>query len=307
MRLLQRLPKRPAKARPLALAIGVFDGMHRGHQAVLKAAVALAQRKGWQAAALSFDGPPEAVLGQVVPPRLGHPDDDAAQMGALGLSLLLRIPFTRALGRLKAEDFARRILLARLRCKAVVVGQGFRFGHRAQGDAALLRRLGVEVHEVPPLRLGGHLASSTRLRHAVQAGRLAEAARLLGRPWRLRGVVVKGKGLGVQLGFPTANLASPQTVLPPLGVWAGRCRVPGQPWKAFAANLGTRPTVEDAGHVGVELHLLRFKGRLVGKTLEAEFKRRLRAEKKFSGLPALMAQIKKDSARAWALMQNQLA
>jgi riboflavin kinase/FMN adenylyltransferase len=291
----------------LALAIGVFDGMHRGHQAVLKAAVALARRKGWSAAALSFDPPPEAVLGQPVPLRLGHPDDDAAQMECLGLDLLLRIPFTRALGRLKAEAFADRVLRGRLRCKTVVVGQGFRFGQGAKGDAALLRRLGLQVLEVPPLRLGGHLASSTRLRHAVQAGRLSEAARLLGRPWRLRGIVVKGRGLGAKLGFATANLASPQTVLPPLGVWAGRCRVPGQPWKAFAANLGTRPTVEDAGHVGVELHLLRFEGRLAGKTLEAEFVRRLRAEKKFSGLPALMAQVKKDSARAWALMKGKLA
>lgn len=306
MRTLQQIPRRPAGAPPLALAIGVFDGMHVGHQAVLHAAARLARRRAWLSAALSFDGPPEAALGQPVPPRLGHPDDDASQMQGLGLGLLLRVPFTRALGALRAEQFIARVLKARLRCAAVVVGQGFRFGRGAQGDVALLRRSGLEVLALPPLKRGGHLVSSTRLRQAVQAGRLAEAARLLGRPWRLRGVVVKGRGLGSQLGFPTANLASPQRVLPPLGVWAGRCRVPGGPWRAFAANLGTRPTVEDAGRVGVELHLLRFKGRLVGRTLEAEFTRRLRGERKFSGLPELTAQIEKDSARAWALMQGRL-
>lgn len=311
MRLLKRLAQRPARARPLVLAIGVFDGMHRGHQAVLKAAVALARRRAWVPAALSFSLPPEAALGQPVPPRLGHPQADAEAMAGLGLELLFRVPFTPALGRLAAADFARRLLRGRLRCGAVVVGRGFRFGRGARGDAGLLRALGLEVLEVAPLRSAGHLISSTRLRHAVQAGRLAEARRLLGRPWRLRGLVAGGRGLGKKLGFPTANLASPQAVLPPLGVWAGRARVlgpqgPGR-WMAFAANIGRRPSVERAGALGVELHLLGFRGRLRGRTLEAEFHRRLRAERRFAGLDALAAQIRKDSARARALMQGRLA
>lgn len=302
MKLLRSLPRRKATARPLALAIGVFDGMHRGHQAVLEAAVALARARGWRSAALSFEGPPEAVLGQPVPPRLGHPDDDAAQMAALGLDELYRVPFTRALGRQRAPRFAQAVLQRGLRCAAVVVGKGFKFGAGAQGDAALLRSLGLAVEEVEPLKRAGHLLSSTRLRHCVQQGRLKAAAALLGRPWRLRGTVIRGRGLGAKLGFPTANLASPQAVLPPLGVWAGRCRVLGAkgpgPWRAFAANLGRRPTVEADGAVSVELHLLRFKGRLLGRTLEAEFVRRLRAEKKFKSLDALAAQIGRDKARA---------
>jgi riboflavin kinase/FMN adenylyltransferase len=193
----------------------------------------------------------------------------------------------------------------------VVVGKGFRFGAGATGDAALLRSLGLVVREIEPLKRAGHLLSSTRLRHCVQAGRLTAAAALLGRPWRLRGRVVRGRGLGSRLGFPTANLESPQAVLPPLGVWAGRCRVLGPqgpgPWKPFAANLGRRPTFERGGAVSVELHLLRFKGRLLGKTLEAEFVRRLRSEKKFKSLDALAAQIGRDKARAARILKTRFA
>lgn len=311
MKLSAKLSQRGVRAQPLALAIGVFDGMHLGHQAVLKAGVALARQEGWRSAALSFEGPPEAALGQPVPLRLGHPQDDADQMRATGLDALYRIPFTRRLGRLSAEAFIRRVLLQRLRCKAVVVGQGFRFGAGAQGDAALLRRCGIQVLELAPLKRGGHLLSSTRLRHAVQAGRLAEAATLLGRPWRLRGTVIKGRGLGSSIGFPTANVASPQQVLPPLGVWAGRCRVLGSqgpgPWKAFAGNLGHRPTFEGHGALSVELHLLGFRGRLNGRSLQAEFLKHLRPERKFASVPALVAQIGRDAARAQKHMQGRLA
>lgn len=311
MQRLNRLPQRPAGAKPLALAIGVFDGMHVGHQAVLHAAARLARREGWLSAALSFNGPPEAVLGQPVPPRLGHPDDDAAQMQGLGLGLLLHVPFTKALGRLRAQEFIDRVLKRRLRCAAVVVGHGFRFGRGAEGDVALLRRSGLTVLEVAPLKRGGHLVSSTRLRHAVQSGHLREAAKLLGRPWRLRATVVKGRGLGSQIGVPTANLEGPQAVLPPHGVWAGKVRSlsakgPG-PWKAFAGNIGVRPTVEEQGKVSVELHLLGFKGGLRGKTLEAEFHRQLRREKKFPSLKALVAQIQRDLVKAKKTMQGKLA
>lgn len=285
--------------------------MHVGHQAVLHAAVHVAKRRGWLAAALSFDGPPEAALGQAVPPRLGHPDDDAEQMQALGLGLLIKVPFTKALGHMQAGAFVAQVLKRRLRCAAVVVGHGFRFGAGAKGDVALLQRHGLKVVEVAPLKRGGHLVSSTRLRHAVQEGRLHEAGRLLGRPWRLRAEVVKGRGLGSQIGFPTANLAGPQQVLPPHGVWAGRCRkltkTGAGRWRAFAANIGLRPTVEAQGEVSVELHLCGFKGTLRGAVLEAEFVRQLRRERKFPSLPALVAQIKKDVARATSLMQGKLA
>jgi riboflavin kinase/FMN adenylyltransferase len=314
MRLIRTLEPRKASARPLALAIGVFDGVHRGHQAVLKAAVALAAGRGWISAALSFESMPEASLGLPVPKWLGHPDADAEAARDLGLGLLYRVPFTPGLGRLSPRGFAEAVLRRRLRCGAVVVGSGFRFGDKAKGDVTELRRLGqslgFEVLEVKAVVLAGQPVSSTRLRAAVEAGRMAEAARLLGRPWRLRGKVVRGLGLGAKLGFATANLDSPQQALPPRGVWAGRVRVLGAkgpgPWQGFAANLGVRPTLGKGLAPSIELHLLGFKGNLRGRGLEAEFLKRLRPEKKFKGLAQLQAQIKKDLARAAAAVKGKL-
>jgi riboflavin kinase/FMN adenylyltransferase len=312
MRLIRTLQQRAAAARPLALAIGVFDGVHRGHQAVLNSVVGLARRRGWLSAALSFESMPEASLGLPVPKRLGHPQADAAAIGALGMDLLYSVPFTRSLAVLSPRAFAEGILMRRLRCAAVVVGSGFRFGDKAKGDVAQLRRLGsalgFEVLEVNAVAVAGEAVSSTRLRAAVESGRMAEAARLLGRPWRLQGKVVRGRGLGAKLGFATANLDSPQQALPPRGVWAGRARVLSAKgagrWWGFAANLGVRPTLGTGLAPSTELHLLGFKGNLRGRTLEAEFFRRLRPEKRFKGLPQLQAQIKKDLVRAAAAVRG---
>lgn len=315
MRVLTSLKRRGGK--PLALAIGVFDGVHRGHQAVLKSAVALARKKGWLAAALTFDPAPEAALGLALPPRLGHPDELSAVMADLGLNEIHRVPFTRALGRLSPERFAAQILSSTLHCGAVVVGQGFRFGAGAAGTVQDLRRLGArfgfEVKEVAPSHSRGRAVSSTLLRRAVQAGRFGEVKSLLGRPWHLRGVVVRGRRLGRTLGFPTANLESPQQARPPRGVWIGRCRVlpasgskagkAAPRWWGFAGNLGVRPTLGSHLQPSVELHLLGFKGRLEGRTLEAEFLGRLRPERKFKSLQALQAQIRADVAAARRLLK----
>jgi riboflavin kinase/FMN adenylyltransferase len=312
MRQLRSLPARGAHARPLSLAIGVFDGVHLGHQAVLKAAVRLARRKGWTAAALTFDPPPEAALGLAVPPRLEHPGEQAEIMARLGLDDLYRVAFTRALAAMPAGRFASELLAGRLRCGAVAVGRGFRFGAGAQGGVDELRaageRLGFAVLESAPQLHGGKPVSSTRLRLAVQAGRLDVAAALLGRPWRYRGAVVRGRRLGRTLGFPTANLEGPQQVLPPRGVWAGRCRIlgkgaPGR-WWGFAGNLGVRPTLGSGLEPSVELHLLGFTGALEGRLLEAEFIQRLRGEKKFASLAALAAQIGKDVGAARAALKR---
>jgi riboflavin kinase/FMN adenylyltransferase len=316
MRHVPLIPMRGERSRPLALAIGVFDGIHLGHQAVLKEAVRLARRRGWTAAALTFDPPPEAALGLAVPPRLGHPGEQSAVMAGLGLQELYRVPFTAALGRMSPADFASKILAGRLRCGVVVVGRGFRFGAGAAGTVESLRALGAglgfEVEEVAPHLKAGSPVSSTRLRMAVQAGRMDEAAKLLGRPWRYRGTVVRGRRLGRTLGFPTANLEGPQRILPPRGVWAGRCRLltpqgPGR-WWGFAGNLGLRPTVKplpgQEALPTVELHLLGFKGRLEGRTLEVEFLKRLRPEKKFPSLAALSAQIAKDVLKARAFLKK---
>jgi riboflavin kinase/FMN adenylyltransferase len=311
MRLIQTLPEAATLRRPQVLALGVFDGLHLGHQAVLAEALKQAERLGLAAAALSFDPAPEAALGQPVPPRLQHPAEQAEQLKALGFDRLYRVPFTAALGRLKPEAFAAQVLAARLACAQVVVGHGFRFGAGARGTVdglkALGQRLGFGVSEVAPAKLGGHIASSTRLRHAVQAGDLKLAQRLLGRPWRLRGKVVSGRKLGRKLGFPTANLQSPQLALPPKGVWAGRVRLAsGGPWMGFVGNLGVRPTLGKGLAPSIELHLLDFSGRLNGRALEAEFLKQLRPERRFDGLGALKAQIAKDRAKAAAFLKGRL-
>jgi riboflavin kinase/FMN adenylyltransferase len=312
MRVLTSLKRRGRAGKPLVLAIGVFDGVHRGHQAVLKAAVELARTWGCLAGALTFDPPPEGALGLPMPPRLGHPDELSEVMAGLGLDEVHRVPFTRALGRLSPERFAAGVLAAKLRCKAVVVGRGFRFGADAAGGVSELRRLGARlgfaVVDVAPCMRRGKAVSSTLLRRAVQSGRMGEAKALLGRPWRLRGTVVRGRRLGRTLGFPTANLDSPQRALPPRGVWAGRCRLvtasgPSR-WWGFAGNLGVRPTLGSRLEPTVELHLLGFKGRLEGRVLEAEFLRRLRGERKFPTLRALQARISADVAAAQALLKS---
>jgi riboflavin kinase/FMN adenylyltransferase len=314
MRLITTLPEAGALRRPQVLALGVFDGLHLGHRAVLAEALRQARRLGLPAAALSFDPVPEAALGQPVPLRLQHPAEQAEQLKALGLDRLYRVPFTAALGRLRPDAFAATVLAGRLACAQVVVGHGFRFGAGASGTVEALKALGqglgFGVSEVAPARLGGHLASSTRLRHAVQGGDMGLAQRLLGRPWRLRGRVVSGRKLGRKLGFPTANLQSPQQALPPKGVWAGRVRVlsvngPGA-WKGFVGNLGQRPTLGQGLAPSIELHLLGFKGRLNGRTLEAEFLKHLRPERRFAGLDALKAQIGRDRERAAAWLKGRL-
>jgi len=316
MRCFAAVPLRRSPVRPLALALGVFDGVHLGHQAVLRAAIGLARRRSWISAALTFDPPPEAALGFPVPLRLGHPDDQIERMAALGLGELYRVPFTAALGRLSPRRFASQVLAKSLACGAVVVGRGFRFGAGALGTVETLRTLGLEfgftVVEVPPLSVAGSPVSSTRLRRAVTAGRLGVAARQLGRTWTYRGSVVRGRRLGRTLGFPTANVEGPQQVLPPRGVWVGRCRILSERgrsrWWGFAGNLGLRPSIKALPGIKavatIELHLLGFEGRLEGRVLEVEFFKRLRPEKKFASLAALSAQIGRDVHGALAYLEE---
>ncbi len=298
MKVFHALPSTPPK-RPVSLALGVFDGVHLGHRAVLKAA----HRKGYLVAALTFTDAPERLLFPAkAPARLVHPDERIEQLASERLDAVWVLPFTRALARMEPAAFAR-LLQRRLNAQAVAVGHDFRFGRGAKGDANTLRAAGLQVSEVAELKIGRRTVSSTLLREDVAAGRLKEAAKLLGRPWHLRGVVVKGQGLGRKLNFPTANLQTLQEALPPLGVWAGRLRTVAKDgqrgaWKKFAANLGYRPTVDSQRRLALEFHLIGFKGSPVGKTLEAEFQKRLRAEKRFKSLEALKSQISRDVSRA---------
>jgi riboflavin kinase/FMN adenylyltransferase len=276
----------------LKLAIGVFDGLHLGHQAVLKRLKAL----GGSSGVLTFDGLPERVLApDYAPPEICSLEQKLALLKELGLKRVFVQRFDRRFASQSAEKFSG--LLKRLGACEIVVGSDFVFGARAAGDAELLRSLGFKVHVVNPVFFEGRPVSSTRIRHAIVNGRMDLARRMLGRPFGLTGRVKRGARLGRRLGYPTANVALEQDLRPKMGVWGGKARVlPKGKWRPMLANLGVRPSVDGKKFV-CEVHLLDFEGDLYGKRLEVEPVLYLRPERRFASLEALKKQIRLDESR----------
>ena len=293
-----------------AVTVGNFDGVHRGHQALVAAAVAQARSLGGTSVALTFDPHPSRVLSPDRAPRaLMTVEQKAEILGGLGLDRLVVLPFTLELSRQSPEDFARLVLQGALGAKAVVVGVGFRFGHRRSGDVRLLaelgERLGFRVQAIEPLLHEGAPISSSRIREALARADVEAARALLGRPFFVDGRVVAGQGRGRTIGVPTANLELLNETLPGGGVYACRCsgREPASgPWNAVV-NVGRRPTF-GGGETTVEAHLLDFEGDLYGRMLRLQFLERLREERRFPGAEALVAQIREDIVRARALLEK---
>jgi riboflavin kinase/FMN adenylyltransferase len=286
-----------------AVTIGVFDGVHRAHERLIRAAVRQARTLRAKSIAVTFDPDPHAVLDPAHPPALLMPlDARVRRMAALGLDCIWVIPFTKTFARLSAGDFLRRVLLRRVRPAALIVGEDFAFGRGRGGGLDLLRATGrargVRIIAVKQVRYRGEPVSSSRIRRALAAGHLAEAAALLGRRPSLYGVVVRGAGRGRRLGFPTANLRLTSSALPPQGVYAVRLRDParGRRWHGVM-NLGVRPTF-GAGPLTCEVHVPGFSGTLLGRRLDAELLARLRGERCFSSIAALQRQVQRDLARA---------
>ena len=293
---------------PSAVAVGNFDGVHRGHQALVSTAVTRAREAGDLPVVLTFDPHPARVLRPAHAPAalttLAQKEELLAGLGVDGLAIL---PFDAELARLSPEAFARAVLVDTLRARDVVVGESFRFGHRREGDArtlvALGARLGFAVHAVPAVREGGTPVSSSRVRLELGHGRVGAAAALLGRPYFVDAGVVRGDGRGRAIGVPTANLAPDNEILPAPGVYAGYCRVPaGESWPAVV-NLGRRPTF-GGGDLALEAHLLGFAGDLSGARVRLSFHERLRDEERFPSPEALVARIGEDVARARALLSS---
>jgi riboflavin kinase/FMN adenylyltransferase len=296
--------------RPCALVVGNFDGVHRGHQAVLRQVVADARAAGLASFVLTFDPHPGAVVGtRRPPPLLTTMDRRAELMAQLGIDRLYVRRFDAAFAAWTPEKFVRELVASALRARIIVVGDNFRFGAKRAGDLALLRTLGtalgveVRVHPVASDDRGPF--SSTRAREAIGAGDLDEAARVLGRPHQISGGVVRGDQRGRLLGFPTANLDAVPEMLPPDGVYAVRAdRLDDEgavhPLAEGVMNIGLRPTVAAAGGARrtIETFLLDFSGDLYGKRLRISLVARLRDEKKFSALDELKAQIARDVAQA---------
>jgi riboflavin kinase/FMN adenylyltransferase len=284
-----------------AVAVGNFDGVHRGHQALVATAVAVA--RAGTVVALTFDPHPARVLAPERAPRaLMTLEQKAEALEAAGVQRLAVLPFTPEVSRLAAPEFARRVLRESLGAEVVVVGTGFRFGHQRAGDSAELERLGGEfgfrVVAHPPVLLQGEPVSSSRIREALARGQVEAAAEMLGRPFFVEGLVVTGAGRGRTLGVPTANLAPENETLPAVGVYACRCRSEeSDVVRGAVVNLGRRPTW-GGGETRLEAHLLDFEGDLYGARLRVEFVAWLREERAFPGPEALTAQISEDITAA---------
>jgi len=291
----------PACARPV-VALGKFDGVHRGHAKLLAAVLRLARREGAPSMAVTFDVHPDALLRpHQVPPVLTTIAEKTAAIEAAGVDCLLYLEFTPAFARLSAWEFAREFLADRIGARMVLAGENFRFGRNRGGDALMLRRwgpkLGFGFRAVPQATVAGEPVSSTRIRRVIAAGEMRLAATLLGRPYSIEGVVDHGVSRGRELGAPTANLRLPGKILPPDGVYLARAGIDGGGPLPAIINLGTSPTFGQ-GERRLEVHLLHFSGDLYGRRVRVFFERYLRHETRFPTAEALTRQIRLDIARA---------
>jgi riboflavin kinase/FMN adenylyltransferase len=285
------------------LAIGNFDGIHLGHQAILRATVERAHALNAVSTVLTFDPSPRKVLRpESAPPRLSTNAQRMEWFNRHGLEAVVVLPFTLDLARLSPQEFVEQILACDLRVKGVLVGENFRFGHKQAGDVKLLSEFGskhgFDVVIIPPVVYRGEVVSSTIIRREVAEGDVSHAARLLGRPFALTGEVISGTGTGRKFTFPTLNLAVEQELLPARGVYVTRTCLEGETRSyRSVTNIGFRPTFNGSS-LSVETHLLDAELAATPKRMEVRFWKRLREEKKFSGSEELRAQIAADIARA---------
>ena len=293
--------------RRICLAMGVFDGVHVGHQAIISRAVRMASPDRGLPAVLTFDPHPDTIISASgAPPLLTTTDEKLALVGKLGIRLVVVARFDRKLAETPAADFARLILAEQLKAGCLIVGEGWRFGARGEGTTQLLHRvapgLGLKVSVVPPVKVNREIVSSTRTRQLISDGHVDPARDFLGRWYELSGPVVTGNRLGRQLGFPTANLdLPPGKLVPPDGIYA--CYAGLRRLRPAAVSIGVRPTVESAGGRKIEVHLLERPHReLLGRTLRVQFVKRLRDERRFESREALMEQIRVDCVRALQIL-----
>jgi riboflavin kinase/FMN adenylyltransferase len=296
--------------RGVVVALGNFDGVHLGHQEVLRRAVEEGRRREARVVAATFHPHPRAVLGTGDPPGLLTPIGLRREvLRRYGADEVVEIPFDVGLSKKSPEQFVRDVLVGEVGAEVVVVGENFRFGHRAAGDVEdlhrLMREMGGEAIAVEVRGVGEEAGiSSTRIRALVSEGWVDEAAVLLGRPYVLRGEVVVGDRRGRTIGFPTANvLPDPGVVVPARGVYAGFLVV-GDDKYAACTNVGVAPTFGRA-ESRVEAYLLDFDGDLYGRVVDVGFARRIRGEKKFSSIDELKAQIQRDVEEARLIPYDQ--
>lgn len=281
--------------RPKAIAIGNFDGIHIGHQKILKFLVQEAQRLGLLSAVLTFSPHPEKILGQIPVHMIQTLDQRIEQIKKSGVELVLVLPFDQAISSMKSRDFIRNVIRESLCAQVVVVGRNFRFGSNRRGNVDLLERLASQhkykVHSIPDVSIGGKIVSSSLIRHFLRKGKIEEANKLLGRHYEIKGTVIKGQSRGKIIGFPTANIHTWNEIIPQ-GVFLTKSQI-GENSYFSLTNAGSRPTFEQNA-INIESYLLNFDEDIYGKSMEISFLKKVRGETKFSSPEALASQIKKD-------------
>ena len=284
-------------------AIGIFDGVHRGHQYLIKQMLTAARRLKAKPIVITFSPHPAHVLRPDL--KLGYItslSDRFRLLSDLGVADCVVVRFDRAFAGIQPQKFIKDILVEKLGVKAIFVGKDFKFGKDRSGDAALFQKLsgeyGYEMHALPALKQGRDAISSSRIRKLLGDGKLNEAAKLLGRPEAVSGMVVKGSRRGKGLGYPTANIAYESDILPTQGVYAVKLLLGKKAYPAIA-NLGTRPSFDkQISNLHLEVHIFDFKKNIYSKHVQVEFLKKIRNEKKFPNVQALIRQIQKDEISA---------
>lgn len=305
MKLIHAATELAASGRKVCLAIGVFDGVHLGHQQIIRQTITDARQHDAIALVLTFDRHPNSIVAlDRVPPLIYSLPQKSRAIESLGADAVLLIQFDKKFSEQTGDEFIRSLSGELGKIHSVCVGADFVFGYKRSGNVALLKKLGGElgfmVHGLAAVSLDGRVVSSTRIREAIRAGDFDAASQMLGRPYAIAGRVVEGDRLGRQLGFPTANLDATNLILPPNGVYSGCTKYKGQLHRV-ALNIGMRPTVvATRPQLRVEAHLLDFEGELYGEELEVELGEKLRDEQKFASATELRAQISRDIAQVRA-------
>jgi len=288
--------------KPTVLTLGVFDGLHLGHQRIMRTVADRARAVDAVATAITFDPHPRAVLHpESAPPLLQTLDQRLANFEQLGIEQAIVIQFDREFASQHAEDFLYAIVHDRLHAKEVYLGKGFAFGKHRGGNIELLKKmstdLGFVADEVPEVRLRGHRVSSSKIRELLAEGRINLARRMLGRPYGVEGVIVRGNRRGHTIGFPTANLHPHNRVIPKFGVYTTVTLADGK-WRKSITNIGVRPTFGMDFEPSIESHIFDFDRELYGDVIRVRFLHRIRDERKFTGIEELKAQIERDTQRA---------
>jgi riboflavin kinase/FMN adenylyltransferase len=299
---------RPARWSQPVLALGNFDGVHRGHRKILERVRRCATERGATAVVMTFDPhPPRVVRPDKAPPLLMTTAQRLEAIGAAGVHGAAIVRFTAELSKWTPEQFVQTVLADWLRVSEVWVGANFLFGHDRAGNFSLLRTLGArygfKAEKIDPVRYKDFVVSSTRVRRLVSEGRVDEAGALLGHQYYIDGLVVEGDRRGRTIGFPTANLQTDNELLPPHGVYATTATVNGAVLPSVT-NVGLRPTVDPSGRLTVETHIFNFERDLYGTSLRIGFVQRLRDERAFDSLDALRTQISSDCDRARVLFDR---